>query len=156
MRGGHNRRSDTTKIRLGTYRPDRAREAVTPLALTRWPPPPRGTSAEVRAAWRQLGRSLLPLGVISSSDLLTVEQTAHEMARVAALRRDPKQKTTALNAAVSNLAKMFQALGLSPGGRAALTPLPVEAPTDAVPAAPGQTSGAAGDATLDALEADAD
>ena len=95
-----------------------------PNALRRWPPAPSRFSEGERAAWSDLGRSLLDLGTVAKPDLLLVQITARTLARLDASFDDPEVNVTAVNALSRLAADLLNRLGLSPQARGTVSALP--------------------------------
>ena len=108
---------------MPAIRPRDGGKPPVPEPITKWRPAPKGFEPDEQAAWKALGRALIPLRTVCRSDLLMVEQAALEMARLARMRRDPGVAETARNATSGIVKALLVELGLSPQARRATTPL---------------------------------
>lgn len=110
-----------------SIRPHDGGKPPAPPAITKWPRPPRGFSAEERAWWRRLGVAATALGTLSTADLGIAERAAQISTRVDDAFRDPEFAPTALNALLRLELDYWKQLGLSPQSRRSVTPLPTSA-----------------------------
>ena len=126
MKGGHNRLADDVKIAQGTFRPSRSRSPIKTTGLSRWPSAPKTFSDSEKAAWKRLGKALLPLGTVGEADLVMVGYLAQMMARLDQALADPTTKLTALNSLLAITGRLLRDFGLTPAARGSVSPLAQE------------------------------
>jgi hypothetical protein len=115
---------DEVKAARGTLQPCRSRPTAQPGdALVRWPAAPRGFKAGERAAWKELGKALLPMRTIGTSDLMFVARAAKMTAKLDAAYDDPEVTPTTLSQYISLFIRFTNSLGINPAARRAVSPL---------------------------------